>query len=165
MWGWSIRHSENIFDKNTKIWFMYDFIFYFFYKYFEIKKDFSPRFSALCTVAGAQFIHAFFLVISLKYFFKISILPKVFSQVYAINKLYWTPVLGIWLLLIYTYYNHERVNCILNKRALEKKIVSFKNAIIIILILGVPLFSGIIILKYKWFSIFFCLFVVSGLRA
>lgn len=127
---------------------MYNFVFYFFYKYFESRKDFSPRFSSLCAVAGAQFIHAFFLVTTLKYFFNISILPNKFSDSYLINKLYWSPTFLIWLILVYFYYTSARVTHIVDeKNKLNKKVFTFMNIITIILVIGLPLFLGIMFIK------------------
>lgn len=127
---------------------MYNFIFYFFYKYFESRKDFSPRFSALCAVAGAQFIHAFFLVTAIRYCFKINILPAAFSQSYMINKFYWMPILAIWLLFVFSYYKRERVNHILEERdKLGEKVFTFKRIAMIILVIGVPLVLGILFIK------------------
>ena len=127
---------------------MYNFIFYYFYRYFESKKDFSPRFSALCAVAGAQYIHAFFLVTAIKHTFKINILPTAFSHSYIINKLYWMPILAIWLLFTYFYYRKDRVVHILEERdKLGEKVFTFKNIAIIILVIGVPLILGIMFIK------------------
>lgn len=127
---------------------MYNFIFYFFYKYFESRKDFSPRFSALCAVAGTQFIHSFFIVTAIKHFFKINILPTAFSQSYMINKLYWGPILAIWLLFVFFYYRKDRVVHILEERdKLGEKVFTFKNIATIILAIGVPLILGIMFIK------------------
>lgn len=125
---------------------MYNFIFYFFYKYFEKTKDFSPRFSAICATAGAQFIHVFFLLSLLKYLFQFDI-PR-FNESYGINKLYLSPFFIIWLIVVYFYYKRDRVNSILEERdKLSEKVFTFKRIATIILVIGVPLILGIIFIK------------------
>ena len=124
---------------------MYNFIFYFFYKYFEKTRDSTPKYRAILTVAVTIGFHLFFIISIVKYVFDITI-PR-FDESYFFNKLYMMPFALLLILFIYLYYNQNRINKILGHYNNEEKVFTFKNVATIIFVIIVPLILGITLIK------------------
>lgn len=124
---------------------MYNFIFYFYYKYFKKRNDFDPIFSAKVGLTSTIAFHIFFLLVIFKYFLDVSI-PR-FHESYAINKAYLIPVVILQLIIVLVIYNKKRTRRIIQQYELEEKIFSIKNILFIIFINVFPLLIGIYLLK------------------
>ncbi len=121
---------------------MYNFIFIFFYKYFQRLKDPIPRYRAILAVTTTIGFHVFCLVSILKYFLNIT-LPR-FDERYLINKFYIIPFILVLVLLVYLYYNKNRTDEIIKSK---KNMFTIKNIFTIILIIILPVIVGILFLK------------------
>jgi len=98
---------------------------------------------AVATTIG---FHLFFVISITKYLLDFTI-PR-FDERYFINKLYLMPLALLLILSVYLFYNKKRTDEILeSKEEKGEKIFTFKNITTIILVIGVPLFLGIMFIK------------------
>jgi len=124
---------------------MYNSIFYYFYK-LALKKGQDPRLIGSGQVTITQWLQVFFVASVLKYFYKLN-LPR-FSDDYFHNKLYVMPFILAWGVIVYLYYNKDRITEILNRRdADSENLFSFKNTAKVLSLMIVPLLLGILFLK------------------
>ncbi|TAE08320.1 MAG: hypothetical protein EAZ47_09465 [Bacteroidetes bacterium] len=128
---------------------MYNFIFNFFYRYHKKGKDFSPRFTAAGAVAITIFFHLFLVVNIITYFTGFNLAGKPFSQDYFINKLYMLPFGLVYLYSFVLFYTHKRAMAIVNKYPQDYKVITFKNVLLVLLIMIVPLLIGIQFLQHS----------------
>lgn len=125
---------------------MYNFMFYFFYCYYERFKDFSPRFSAICAVVITQFIHVFLGIALIKYLFSVR-LPRLHESVFW-NKLFFIPFGIMWIIIVYKFYSLQKTAQIINQQ--KERInqpFSIKNIIIVIMVIALPLALAIVFMK------------------
>jgi hypothetical protein len=66
------------------------------------------------------------------------------------NKQYFILILAFFSFFVYKYYNHQRIEKILNKYKSEDDPSKGSNIIKVLLILGVPVIIGAIILIMKF---------------
>ena len=119
---------------------MYNFVFWFFYKFFEWRKDFTSVFLASATVALAFVIHLMLMYSLLRYFTGFSF--DTMDRSYIDRKLILLPfVLALFLIFYFGYYKLKSES-ILEK---YKSVIFFKplNIMYILLILAVPLLIAI----------------------
>ena len=125
---------------------MYDFIFYFFYKYFQRTNDSIPRYRAILAVATAVGFHLFCVISIIKYFTDLNI--SRFHPGYLQNKLFFTPFILALILVIYFRYNKSRTDLILrNKEKEGKAVFNVKNIILVFVIIVMPLIIGILFIN------------------
>jgi len=125
---------------------MYNFVFYFFYKYFEKTGDSIPQYRAILAVSTTIGFHVFCIVSIVKYLFEFNI-PRI-DEKYLLNKLYLMPLALLLILLVYLYYNKIRIDKIIESKVKNiDNVFSYKNIFLIILIIGVPLIIGIMFIK------------------
>jgi hypothetical protein len=120
---------------------MYNFIFWFFYKFFEWRKGFQSFFISGTMVAFAVIIHLLLLYNILRYFTGFTI--PYFSGNYGQRKLILLPmVIVLFFMLYFGYYKNKGEGILLKYEG--KKFSNSKNIIFIIFLLVVPL---IIVIK------------------
>jgi hypothetical protein len=107
------------------------------------KRNPDPVFAAASFVSFVFFIHFALILAVVKNLFDLGI--PAFSNVYFYNKLFFLPFAIIWLILVYRYFK-KRSNEII-KLYSGKKIVTFKNSIIVFSVFLIPLISMILLLK------------------
>lgn len=123
---------------------MYNFIFWFFYKYFEWKDKTPSAFVAASMVMFTLIIHLMLLYSILRYFTGLNV--GVFSDNYVINKLCLLPFALTFMALTYLIYYRKRSAGIVAKyddNNMEP--FTFKNIALVLLIIVVPL---IIMVKF-----------------
>lgn len=98
---------------------MYNFIFWFFYKFFEWRKGFKSSFIASAMVGLTILVHLGLVHSIIRYFTRFTI--GVFSNSYGYNRLILLPVVILWFYILYQFYYKKRADEILEKR---KKISS-----------------------------------------
>jgi hypothetical protein len=119
---------------------MYNFVFWYFYKFFEWRKDFKSVFLASAIVGLAIIIHVMLIYNLIKYFTGFSF--GIMNGSYTDRKLIFLPfVLAVFLITYYSYYKTQS-GYILEKNKLGK-ISSPLNIFYILLILVVPLLVAI----------------------
>jgi hypothetical protein len=119
---------------------MYNFIFWFFYKYFEWRdKDKSPLLGA-SVVGFTVTIHFFALYSITRYFYGRTI--AIFSKNYAYNKLLMLPFALLFFFLLYILHYKKKADEILEKFS-ERKPFTVKNIILVVVVIVVPLIFGI----------------------
>lgn len=128
---------------------MYNFIFNFFYRYHKRFRDFSPRLTASLAVGITIFFHLFMIANIVTFFTGINFAGKPFSQDYFTNKLYWMPFAMVYGYIFVLYYNHKRAMKIVNKYPEDYKVITFKNILLVLLIMIVPLLIGIQFLNHS----------------
>jgi hypothetical protein len=128
---------------------MYNFIFSFFYWYFNKRNDITPRFSAALTVALTVFFHLFLFANIITFFTGINLAGKPFSQDYSTNKLYLMPFGLVYVYSFVFFYNRKRTMAILSKYPTNYNWISVKNILLILLIMIVPFLLGIQFLQHS----------------
>jgi hypothetical protein len=128
---------------------MYNFIFSFFYRYFNKRNDLTPRFSAALAVALTVFFHLFLFANLITFFTDINLAGKPFSQDYSINKLYLMPFGIVYVYSFVFFYNRKRAMAILSKYPTNYKWISVKNILLILLIMIMPFLLGIQFLQHS----------------
>lgn len=119
---------------------MYNFVFWFFYKFFEWRKKFKSVFLASAVVGLAIIIHVMLLYNIVRFFTGFNF--EMMYRSYDDRKIILLPfVLGLYLIIYFGYYKIKS-EYILEKHKL-KKISSPLNIIYIFLILAVPLLIAI----------------------
>jgi hypothetical protein len=125
---------------------MYNFIFYFFYKYFQTTNDLTPRFRAILAVAISIGFHLFCLVSILKYLLNFTIVR--FDERYLINKFYLMPFALLFILLVYLSFNKKRTDEIIKLEDDKgKNMLTLKYIVSIIMIISFPVILGIMFIK------------------
>lgn len=113
---------------------MYNFVFWFFYKYFEWKDNDSFSFIPAGIVALAIEMHVFLLYSFIRYFtgFGFGISKT------SYGKLFFIPfILVLWLFVYFIYYRDNANRILDNKK--DQKFSTPRNILYIVLILVVPL--------------------------
>lgn len=90
-----------------------------------------------------QLVHVSFLLSIVKKLFGIQY--PVFSNTYFINKLFWIPIVLVWLIIVHVYYKKRYTK--LEKLFSGQKIVTLKNTVIVFSLLLIPLILTILLLK------------------
>jgi hypothetical protein len=119
---------------------MYNFIFWFFYKFFEWRKDFKSSFIASAMVGLTILIHLGLIHSIIRYFTGFTI--GVFSNSYGYNRLILLPLVILWFFILYQFYYKKRADQILEKR-MENKFSEPKNIIMAVVLIVVPLLIAI----------------------
>lgn len=121
---------------------MYNFIFWFFYKYFEWRKGYKSPFLAACTVGLTLLIHFGFIhsIVRLSTGFNVG----TFSQRYGTNRLILMPIVIGFFALVYFLFYRRKADEMLG-RYTESRISSFKSIALMILILVLPLVAAAIL--------------------
>lgn len=115
---------------------MYNFVFWFFHKFFEWRKGFKSAFLASAMVGLTFIIHVLLAYALLRYFTGIH-LGKVNGN-YSDRKLLYSPfVIGIFLMTYFFYYK-KKSQVILNKKE-NGNFSNPKNIFYILVILVIPL--------------------------
>lgn len=92
---------------------MYNFIFWFFFKYFEWRDKFKSSFVATTVVCFTFAIHFFAVYSVSRYFFGRTI--GVFSENYIYNKLVMLSFVILFFFLVYTFYYKRKADEILGR--------------------------------------------------
>jgi len=121
---------------------MYNFVFWFFYKFFEWRKGFRSSFLSACMVGLAIIIHLGLIHSVLRYFTGFTI--GVFTSRYGYNRLLLLPIILSCFFVVYQFYYRKRANDIL-KHYGEEQVFSIKNILYIVLIMAVPLIIAILL--------------------
>ncbi|MFT3823040.1 MAG: hypothetical protein QM731_03935 [Chitinophagaceae bacterium] len=121
---------------------MYDFVFWFFYKFFEWRKGFQSSFIASMMVCFTMIVHIALLYSFIRYIGGISI--GVLDGSYRQRRLILLPIVMLFSFLVWVIYYGSRALDILEKNS-SKKISSGLSILMIIIILVVPLLVAIIL--------------------
>ena len=124
---------------------MYDFIFYFFFRYFLSRNSSIPRYNAVLTVFLTVVIHLFCFLSVVKHYTQLH-LPR-FSEDYFTNKLLSMPFVLLLILFFQLAYNKNKTDRILNSRKSSGEIFSLQNLVLVFIIEVVPLLTGIFFLR------------------
>ncbi|MCP9750046.1 hypothetical protein [Ferruginibacter sp. HRS2-29] len=120
---------------------MYNFVFWFFYKFFEWRKGFKSIFLSAAMVGLTVLIHLLLLYAVIRYFTNTT-LGKLNGS-YTDRKLLYSPfVIGIFL-IVYFFYYRRKSEVVLNKKENDRFSRPI-NIFYIILILVVPLLLAIL---------------------
>lgn len=119
---------------------MYDYIYLFFYKFFEWKNDNEPKDSAIYGIMITIFFHLFFLYTAFSYFTNLNPLAIAFGT--DNSKFFWIPLVVVLMFLIHRIFK-RRADKILTSENLNKELLTFKNIITVVLLVFGPLFLGI----------------------
>ncbi|OJW01549.1 MAG: hypothetical protein BGO52_13760 [Sphingobacteriales bacterium 44-61] len=119
---------------------MYDYLFWFFYKFFEWRKGFKSPLIASAMVGLVILIHIGLIHSIVRYFTGFTI--GVFSNSYGYNRLILLPVVILWFYFLYHFFYRKRADKILESRK-ENKFSEPKNIIFVILLIVVPLIIAI----------------------
>lgn len=119
---------------------MYNFVFWFFYKFFEWRKGFKSSFLAAAMVGFAMEIHLALLYAIVRYFTGLSVGGLTGS--YGQRRLILLPFAIAWCFIIYYIYYKKKAPDILEKYTNEH-FSKTKNILFIILLLVVPLVVAI----------------------
>lgn len=123
---------------------MYDFIYIFFFRYFQCRKEADPQDAAIYGVMVAIFFHLFLLLNVFTSLTEVNILTFFFGEGH--NKYFWLPLVIVFMFLIYRFYKN-RSEKIIEKYANKENIFNWQNTLIIILITVGPLLLGIYLLN------------------
>ena len=119
---------------------MYNFVFWFFYRFFEWRKGFQSSFIAGAMVVFTLAIHLLLLYGIVRNFTGIAF--PYFSGSYGQRKLMLLPLVVVLFFILYFGYYKKYGDKILSKYG-DKKFSKPKNIIFIILLLVVPLIAAI----------------------
>lgn len=126
--------------------YMYNFVFWFFYKYFEWRKGFKSPSIAAAMVGFTIVVHLIFLYSLLRYLTGFSIGTFGDEYSYGQRKLMLLPVALLLFYLIYLLYYKRKEASILERYA-DKKFSAPRNILIVVCLLVVPLIGAIILTK------------------
>lgn len=118
---------------------MYNFLFWFFYKFFEWRKGFKSTFLSASMVGLAIIVHLGLLHAILRYLTGFNI--GVFSNHYGYNRLILLPIVITWFFIMFQVY--KRISNDILRRYNEKYNLNFKTTFYVALILIVPLIISI----------------------
>jgi hypothetical protein len=127
---------------------MYNFVFNLVYRYHKRKKSTSVRFIASMAVAITVFFQLFFLANLFTYLTDIKSIKPI-SEDYFSNKLYLMPFVAIYFLGFVYFYTHKRAVKIINQYPQDYALLSFKNLIILFLVVLLPLILGVWFLNHN----------------
>jgi hypothetical protein len=119
---------------------MYNFIFWFFYRFFEWRKGFQSVFLSSAMAGLAMLMHLLLGYCLLRYFGLIPI--STFTETYTQRKLIILPFVLIFFVILYYGYYKNHAHNILEKRPREK-FSRPVNILYMTLILVVPLLIAI----------------------
>lgn len=119
---------------------MYNFIFWFFYKFFEWRKGFKSSFIASAMVGLTILIHLGLIHSIVRYLTGFTI--GVFSNSYGYNRLILLPLVFLWFFIVYQLCYKKRASQILEGRK-ENKFSKPKNIIFVVALIVVPLLLSI----------------------
>jgi len=119
---------------------MYNFIFWFFYKFFEWRDKYKSPFLAASMVGFVVVIHLSAVYAVFRYFSGSTI--SLFSDNYAYNRLMLLPIVILFFFIVYRLYYKKKVDEILAKFD-ERNPFSVKNIAIVVLLIIVPLLFAI----------------------
>ena len=125
---------------------MYNFVFWFFYKYFEWRKGFRSPSTAATMVGLTITVHLTFLYSLLRYIsgFSIGSFGNWYS--YGQRKLMLLPLALLLYYLVYLFYYKKKTTSILEKYA-DEKFSAARNIFVVVCLLVVPLVGTIILTK------------------
>jgi hypothetical protein len=121
---------------------MYNFIFWFFYKYFEWKDKDDSTFVPSCLVFLALAFHAILLYSILRYYSGVNPLGWGETLSYGQRKLIMFPFAILMFFLIWYFYYRKKAKQILEARQ-DRKALTVKNIVLVLLIMVVPLIIAI----------------------
>ena len=116
---------------------MYRFIYFFFLKLAEKRRNPAPQSFAAFSVMFVQLVHSLLGVKIIETIFQIKLIYP-FSKDYTINRYSYLPMIIIGGLIVHFYYK-KRYN-LLHEIYSEETILTLKNAIIVYSIALLPLF-------------------------
>lgn len=119
---------------------MYNFIFWFFYKFFEWRKGFKSSFIASAMVGLTILIHVGLIHSIIRYFTGFT--SGVFNNNYGYNRLILLPLVFLWFIIIYQLCYKKMTSQILERRK-ENEISEPKNIIFVVGLIVVPLLLAI----------------------
>ena len=119
---------------------MYNFIFWFFYRFFEWRKGFESTFLASAMVGLTILIHLGLIHSIIRYFTGFTI--GVFSNSYGHNRLILLPLVILWFIVLYFIYYKKNSDKILQKRN-ANKFSEPKHIILTIVLMVLPLLIAI----------------------
>lgn len=123
---------------------MYNFIFWFFYKYFEWKDKDDSIFIPSAVVILTLTFHSILLFSLLRYFniINIDLLPWGKDLSYGQRKYIGIPFIILLFFLVWYFYYRRKSKAILSRYG-DKKPFTVKNILLVILIMVVPLIIAI----------------------
>jgi hypothetical protein len=121
---------------------MYNFVFWFFYKFFEWRKGFQSPFLAGAMVVLAISFHLILIHSVIRYFTGFTV--GTFSDNYGYNKLIMLPIVLALFFTLYLVYYKKKASQILS-RYNGYRISSLRNILLVMLILVVPLIITIVL--------------------
>jgi len=121
---------------------MYNFVFWFFYRFFEWRKGFQSSFLSASMVAFVLLIHLGLLYSIIRYFtgFSFTYLTGSYGQ----RKYMLLPFMLLLFFLVYLIFYKNRTTEVLEKYG-DNKFSSAKNIVLVLLITVVPLIAAIIL--------------------
>jgi len=118
---------------------MYDYIYLFFYKFFEWKKDGDARDSAIYGIMLTVFFHLFFLYTTFNYFTGMNPLAMAFGSGHS--KFYWIPLVVLIMFSVYRIFE-RRSDQILTQKNVERKLLNIKHVLFVSFLVFGPFFIG-----------------------
>ncbi len=109
------------------------------------KRNSDAKFAASTFVSLSQFLHVFVVIAIIKKILNLNLTSFRFDNTYLINKLYVMPLLLVWVIVVYIFFNKrfEMIKAFYS----NQKVITTKNTIIVLLLLIIPLILGILLLK------------------
>src|SRR5688572_3285721 len=102
---------------------MYDFVYGYFFKYFEFRKDDDPRDAAIYGLMFVIFIHIFFLLVTFNYLTGTNFLGSAFGKNHS--KYFWLILVVPIMLVIHRVYKTRSSDII--TRYQEVKLLNIKT--------------------------------------
>lgn len=115
---------------------MYNFIFYFFYRIFNGRKE-DPEFYSLIATFLIIVLHLATVMKVLDYF-GVMDFPN-FSDTYLYNKLYYYIPLAVVLGIVWLFYGKSRKKSIIQKYSSRDVFYSFGNILLFVLHFAIPI--------------------------
>lgn len=123
---------------------MYNFIYIFFFRYFQLKKEIDPKDSAIYGLMAVFFCHLFFILNIVNYFLKRNILELVFEK--EQSKYVFLPIVILIMIIIHKFYKN-RIEKIIEKYKDKENVLNWSNSLLVIMIIIGPLLLGIYFLN------------------
>lgn len=123
---------------------MYDFIYIFFFRYFQWKKESDPKDSAIYGLMAAFFCHLFFILNCMNFIVKRNILELVFEK--GQSKYIFLPIVILIMVVIHRFYRN-RTEKIIKKYNDKGNILNWSNSLLVVLMIIGPLLLGIYFLN------------------
>jgi hypothetical protein len=130
---------------------MFNFIFNFFYRYHKKGGTTDPKTSAAIAVAITASFHIFLLANVIYYYTGIKIFGNGYQHDYFYNKLHYLPFAILYVYGFTWYYNHKRAINIVSRWPKDYRVITFKNIILIFIIMFLPLIIGVQFLNHAQF--------------